>query len=1497
MNGSHRRKKGEKVLQYRLAFLLVLISAVLHGEKENIRFKCISTEQGLSQVTVNCIFQDSKGFMWFGTQDGLNRYDGYEFKVYKYDPLDKETLSDSFILCIHEDSVGALWIGTETGGLNKFNPNTGKFTRYQQNSKDSNCLHHKVNCIFEDQFGILWIGTGGCGLYKFNLNTNEFKNYRNLNNNDVRAICEDKADTLWIGTYGGGLCKFDMQNEQFINFKHIPGNSKNLMSGKVMVICKDRDSKLLWIGTEVGGLYRYNQNTEKFKHYSKLINNNILSIYDDNPKILWIGTEGGGLIKFDKKSGHFTQYTHDSGDPYSLSHNVIRYIYKDNSGVLWIGTYGRGLNTSYRRYSGFAIYQNNSHNKNSLNNNDVRSIYEDKAGVLWIGTYGGLNRFDRHTGKFNHYSHDEADPHSLSNNNIWCILEDRTGLLWIGTRSGMTTFDKKEKFSRFPESLIDVHIRTIYEDRSGIIWIGTYGNGLIRFDRNTEKFTYYTHNPGDPESLSHNVVYSIYEDMSGVLWVGTRGGGLNKFDQKKNKFTHYKNNPDDTKSLSHNFVLCIHEDNAGVLWIGTLGGGLNKMKDREKGVFESFTERDGLPNNVIYGILENKDGNLWMSTNKGISKFIPKGKDKGKRFRNYDVYDGLQSNEFYSGAYFISQKTGEMFFGGINGFNSFFPEDIKDDPYVPPIVITNFFISNKSRPIKSNELKLTHEENISSLSFEFSALHYASPPKNRYKYKLEGWEDWKETDSKNRRATYTNLPSGDYVFHVIGSNKDRMWNKEGITIKLNILPPWWKTWWAYCTYFLFLIGIVYGIARFFSQRSVIKKMKQIDIFKDEIFSNTSHELLTPLNGIIGIAESLLDSTNGKLPSKIAENISMIILSGKRLANLVNDILDFSRLKSKDLKLQKRPVDIRTLTNVVLALSRPLIGSKKLYLVNEIDKDIPPIEADENRLQQIMHNLVGNAIKFTESGKVMVSAVVKEDMVMIHVSDTGIGIPEEKFERIFESFEQINGSEARPYTGSGLGLAITKQLVELHDGKIWVESTVNNGSIFTFTLPIYRGETEEEKTVVKSYIKQIPFLESFTEHSIAESLNREKHIESMNTPGKSNFNILIVDDDPINRRVIRCCLFLQNYNITEASSGYEALKMLKNDHSFDLVLLDIMMPRMSGYEVCQKIRERWSPNELPIIFLTAKNQEKNLVDAFYYGGSDFISKPVSKSELIARVKTHLKLKKSLLQLIHSARMAVLATLVAGMSHEINNPNGFAKTSVYNLNQDLEKFKIFIDELMGNETDVEVKAAFDEKFNILFKHLATIEEGISRIDSIVKDLQEFSLVDMDKSKMKLEQPLKGLKKTLKLVKGIYNNKIDFVTDFQYNPEIICNQAELNQVFMIIIVNAYEAILKKQKKGGNDSKGTLTIKTLKNEKSLLIVFKDTGIGMTQKVKQQIFEPFFTTKQVREGTGLGLSIAHGIIEKHQGKIEVESKEGKSTTITLYLPITGQSAEAIDRR
>jgi ligand-binding sensor domain-containing protein/serine phosphatase RsbU (regulator of sigma subunit) len=834
---------------FSLTSLLTLFS-LSHAQPHGIEFERLSLEQGLSQSVVTCILQDRQGFLWFGTMDGLNKYDGYGFTVYKHDAEDSNSLSDNCITAICEDRFGMLWIGTRDG-LNRFDRITERFARYWHDPANPRSLsHNTITAICEDRVNAenwLWVGTGEGGLDLFDRKTESVSHYQldttnsnSLSSNRVRAIHVDRTGAVWVGTYGG-LNKMvfdqnpgnDRPAARFTRFEHDPSNPNSLSHNRIWSIYEDRAGNL-WLTTFGGGLNKLSNDegadgaSVHFKRYlhhaansNSLNHNTTRPIFEDQTGTLWIGTSGG-LDQFDPVKESFTHHQYDPANPHSLSNNDVWSVYEDQSGTLWVGTYGGGLNKFSRAKEKFAHFKHDPANLNSLGHNMVMSICEDRTGTLWVGTGGGgLYQYDVSQKKFLHYRHDPANPYSLSNDGVAAVCEDESGALWIGTGEGLHRFDRETKqFIRYqrdpvnPHSLSSNSVSALYKDHMGTMWIGTGGGGLNRHDRATGRFIRYQHDPANPQSLSHNTVYAIFEDPSHELWIGT-AGGLNRFDRANERFVRYQHDPANRQSLGNNHVLSIYSDSAHAtttLWVGTSGGGLDQF-DKTTGAFAHFTEKDGLPNGVIYGILGDAAGNLWLSTNNGLSKFDP----ATKAFRNYDVDDGLQSNEFNQGAQFKSPAPrDEMFFGGINGFNRFHPERINDNPYAPPIVLTAFMKFDKRVKLDTaiteiKRLKLSYRDNF--FSFAFAALDYTNPAKNQYAYKLEGFnDDWIYCGSR-RYASYTNLDGGEYTFRVKGANSDGVWNEQGIAVKIIVTPPFWKTWWFVALMAVMLLFLGYGVYR------------------------------------------------------------------------------------------------------------------------------------------------------------------------------------------------------------------------------------------------------------------------------------------------------------------------------------------------------------------------------------------------------------------------------------------------------------------------------------------------------------------------------------------------------------------------------------------------------------------------------------------------------------------------------------------------------------
>ncbi|MFC2103681.1 two-component regulator propeller domain-containing protein, partial [Bacteroidota bacterium] len=907
------------IVRLLLVFSLLLLPNLSYPQYGDMRFEHLTAEDGLSTPSsILCIYQDSKGFMWLGTEEGLNRYDGYNCKIFRHNPDDSASLSHNTVQAILEDDSCNLWIGT-ADGLDRFNMKTEEFTHFRNNPDNSSSISgNSVISIIKDRSGILWIGTYRGGLYKLVTNNENdslptFIRYKpnandptSIGGDEINSICEDKSGIIWLGT-NNGLSRYVREDDNFINYKHDPADPKSLSNNEVYSVLVDNAGDL-WIGTNGGGLDKVvlsdNEETSlTFIHYindpddpTSISDNSIFSIYENNTGELWIGTVSGGLNIFDKEKEQFTCYKHNADDPTSLSGNVIYRIYKDNSGIIWISAYGGwALNKFDRMKEQFNPYRYFLKKPLDFRIKSLSQIYEDRSNILWIATSGGLYKFDRENNLWVNYSHNPTNPTSLGNNEVNTVCEDNSGTLWIGTLGGgINKFNKeKEQFIHYkhdpnnPQSLSHNIVWLIYGDSQGTMWIATYGGGLNKFDPEKEKFIRYTHDQEDSTSLSDDRTRCIYEDRAGNLWIGTFSKGISKFDREKEQFTHYSNDPNDSMSISENFINFIYEDNSGVLWIGTQGG-LNKF-DRATEVFKNYRIKDGLPSDNISGLLEDDNGNLWLSTSNGLSRFNP----ATEMFRNYDVRDGLQGNEFHPRS-FHKTKTGELIFGGINGFNIFHPNSLKDNSFIPPIVLTDFQLFNESVPIgfdnnrertilnnsitETSELELTYEDKV--FSFEFAALDFHSPSKNQYAYMMEGFEEnWNYTDADRRFVTYTNLDPGEYTFRIKASNNHGVWNEQGASISIIILPPWWLTTWAYLAYAIIIIGTVYFVWRMQLKRVRNKhdyemskfeaaKLLEVDEMKSRFFANLSHEFRTPLTLIFGPAKDIVDKAKDL---KIKEN--------------------------------------------------------------------------------------------------------------------------------------------------------------------------------------------------------------------------------------------------------------------------------------------------------------------------------------------------------------------------------------------------------------------------------------------------------------------------------------------------------------------------------------------------------------------------------------------------------------------------------------------------
>jgi ligand-binding sensor domain-containing protein/serine phosphatase RsbU (regulator of sigma subunit) len=843
------------------------ITGILQAQIDGLRFKQLNIEDGLSQSRISAIVQDSKGFIWVGTEDGLNRYDGYEFQIFTFDPKDSNSIANNIIRTLAADDSGNLWIGTSFGGLNKYNAKTGKFTSWRHDPENLNSLSSdRVEDIFRDSDGNLWIATFGSGFDYFDVKTEKFTRYvynpddpNSVLSDFVRFIFRDSRGSVWIGT-DVGLDRFYPVTKTFKHYTHSPDNSEGINNPIVLAVHEDRQGNI-WFGTAGGGLNRFDPQTESFTHIlldpNDIYNpSNIVSaIFEDRTGIFWVGTWGGGLYQIDKHSNDYKRNTNIPNDITSLSQNVISVIFEDLTGELWIGTDLNGVSKIDRSATKFKSISTLNDENNIIRISQVRSFWEDDDGIIWLGTENGLISYDQRKNRFKYYGHEPDNPNSLVGNAVRAIYEDRTGILWLGTNRGLDRFDpKNEGFTHIyvnPEDPNDPINFTNYRiielsTMPGVIWFGSNGGGLCQYNIKSGEIKQYQHEGEDLATRQLNSTRTLYHSKKdpNIIWVGAFGG-FSRFDIEKESLKSYVNDPNDPKSLSSNNIMGFHEEKGGKLWIATYGGGINYFNPETEEFEVLTTNNSGLSSNSVYGFLPDNNGFLWMSSNRGVSKFDP----KNRTFKNYTVEDGLQSDEFNGGAYYQS-KSGEMFFGGINGINAFYPESITDNPYKPQIELTDFKLFNRSIDIgEESPLRkhISETKNVSlkywqnDIEIEFVGLHYYRSTNNTYTYRLDNYDEHWRYVGTNRSAVYTNLDPGDYVFRLKAANSDGVWNNEGPVLQITIVPPWWFTTWAYIGYGLIFILGVFAIDRFQRFRLTQRERNRLMIREAELRAKVAED--------------------------------------------------------------------------------------------------------------------------------------------------------------------------------------------------------------------------------------------------------------------------------------------------------------------------------------------------------------------------------------------------------------------------------------------------------------------------------------------------------------------------------------------------------------------------------------------------------------------------------------------------------------------------------
>lgn len=1231
-----------------LSSLVILLSfsvpiPVFGQNALQLKFKHYGLDQGLSQVTANCLLEDEQGYIWVGTQDGLNRFNGYNFKAFRSDPENPNSISNGHIKCMIEDSYGRIMIGT-TGGLNVFDRKKETFKVVLSDAQQSHTLtHNHITALLEDSRHRIWVGTEN-GLNLMDPTTLTFESF-NLNpslttllaNNYITTLWEDANDGLWIGTKNG-LYLMDVANGTFVSFRHDPSEDFTLSSNEIEKVFQDSKEQI-WVGTR-DGLNLFDLSNNRFRKFihdpfdlTTISDNHILSMYEDSDEKLWIGTAIGGLNLWDAANERFVRYQHNENDPESISNNTARGIVEDRSGNLWVGVSNKGLNVHDPRTRSFIHYRNNSGGRISLQDNAVRSILLDDQDRIWVGSFTGLTVIDRKNNSSKRYKHIPGDIYSLSANYVISMFQDHEDRIWLGTREGLNIYQPEgDRFIRFEGndevSLEGIEIESILQDHQHRMWVGTQNEGVFQIDLDRGGIKRFAIRR-DKANFSQSTAACIVQDSEKRIWVGS-AAGLFLFDPNKEIFE-----PIESQAIEGNDVRNITDGDNGKIWIGT-NSGLHLFDPKTK-IFKTYHEKDGLSNAVIYGALADDHGNLWLSTNKGINKFNP----VKETVDVYDKADGLQSDEFNGKAYY-KDEDGFLYFGGVNGLSIFHPDSLKENIELPQVELTDFLLFNQSVQVHDSsvlKLSLNYQDEIvlsydqDMFAFEFAALNYKQPEKNQFAYKLEPFnEEWIYTDYKDRKAVFTRIPSGSYTFSVKASNDDGHWNEQERSIKLTILPPWWQTWWAVSLYTILSLGAIFFIARFQwrkiqlrnrlnLKRKEAEQYKALDKLKTQFFSNITHEFRTPLTLILGPSEQILKQS--ELDESFTRNqVELIRRNSQKFLQLINQLLDLSKLEDHQMSIDLYRGDLNEFVKDIVENFQSAANQKHIRLNLNSRLPVADYLFDRDKLDKVIYNLLSNALKFTpEKGTIEVTIGHSDediDKVNIIVQDSGIGIAADKLPHIFDRFYQVEGASTRKYEGTGIGLALTKELIELQGGTIQVTSEEGHGTRFVIEMSIAQAQAADAPEPARS--------ESNATHQTFAIEDLPEIENGVIDPESEKQIVLIVEDNNDLRMFIQSVL-REKYQILTARDGAEGIALALK-HVPDLIVSDVMMPEKDGYELTEALKNHSLTSHVPIILLTAKSTLKSRVEGLTQGADAYLNKPFNVDELMLTVNHQIETRKLL-----------------------------------------------------------------------------------------------------------------------------------------------------------------------------------------------------------------------------------------------------------------------------
>lgn len=1198
-----------------LAFLIGLICChtVCHAQlvDEHYYFKNLSVQNGLSQNTVNAILQDKKGFMWFGTKDGLNRYDGLTFRKFKHGKHASKSIGNSFVTALYEDVKGNIWIGTDVG-LYIYYPEKDSFRHFGELSAEHTKIEHTVTTISGDEEECVWIAVETQGLFCYDLKKETLQNYSLKNfpflSTNVQSLVFDNSGTLWLGCYGDGLFYSKDRLKTLRPYVSPVDNKQTYVNDVVTSIVKG-DYNCLYIGSLKGGARELNLTSNKL-HDLISVDENGESVFCRNLLVasdneLWIGAESGIYI-YHLRLGRYVHLRSSTYDPYSLSDNAIYSLCKDREGGIWIGSYFGGVNYYPRFYTDFEKYYP-KRMENGLHGKRVREFCRDNQGILWIGTEdGGLNRFDPETKTFSFFSPSTA----FTNVHGLCLIGDN---LWVGTFSkGVKVINTKTgaivktyQKTDSPRSLIDNSVFAICQTTTGDIYLGTLF-GLLRYKKLTDDFDRI------PE-LNGRFIYDIKEDSGGNLWLATYANGAYCYNVSEKKWTNYLHDEKNPKSLPYDKVISIFEDSHRQIWLTTQGGGFCQFHPNTK-TFTCYDSTKGLPNDVVYQIVEDKDGFLWLTTNNGLIRFQP----ATGAMKVYTTANGLLGDQFNYRSSF-EDEDGTIYLGSIDGFIAFNPQNFSENKYLPSVVITDFLLFGKevyagdpSSPLKksitvSEQIVLRADQN--SFSFRVAALDFQAPKMNRIMYKLEGFDkDWLPL-GESPIITYSNLQYGNYTFRIKVSNSDGVWNEDEVTLKVHILPPFYLSVWAYCVYVLLIIGCSLYTILYFKRRSSRKHRRQMEKFEQEkerevyyakidFFTNVAHEIRTPLTLIKGPLENII--WKKQVDAETREDLNVMKQNTERLLNLTNQLLDFRKTESQGFRLNFAKCNVTEVLKETYLRFTSLAKQKGLDFTLQVPETEFYAHVNQEAFTKIISNLLNNGVKY--AGQYLhvfldLPENAENQVFYIRTVNDGVIIPHEMKEEIFKPFVRFNErKDGKVTTGTGIGLALSRSLAELHQGTLVMgEEEMNN--TFCLTLPVVQDMT----------ITLTP--ETKTDVGVVNEVSVE-HVER-----KDNRPIVLVAEDNPDMLTFVVRQLSKEYTVLTATNGAEALKVLDGNY-VNLVLSDVVMPVMDGFELCKTIKSDLNYSHIPIILLTAKTNIQSKIEGMELGADAYIEKPFSVEYLQA-----------------------------------------------------------------------------------------------------------------------------------------------------------------------------------------------------------------------------------------------------------------------------------------